>query len=129
MSYEDIMIAYNKYWSNDPDERNFIIKENESQIGWLKINGLNGNEKIWISELIISGKFQNKGYGTNTIKFIEKYVKESKFEKICIMTQEDNINAISFYKKNGYEIINEKIGIADNGENIKNIVFQKIINQ
>ena len=128
LNHDKIIEAYNNYWKDDPDELNYIIIINDISIGWLKINGLLGkNKKIWISELIISENYQHQGNGTNAIKFVEKYAKENGYKKICIMTQDDNINAKLFYEKCGYKIIDQKKGIANNEDEVINIVFQKII--
>ena len=84
MSHHDVIEAYNKYWTNDPDEKNFIISLENTSVGWIKLIGLCNDEKAFISGLVIASKFKHKGIGTKGILFSEKYLKEKGKKKKII---------------------------------------------
>jgi ribosomal protein S18 acetylase RimI-like enzyme len=66
-------------------------------------NSLSINKEfIYIEEFGILNKFQGKGYGSELIKMVEE------MSKIVVLdTSKDNKQAINFYQKRGYEIIDE----------------------
>ena len=43
LSYDKWLDVYRKYWKNDTDEKHFIMFCEDNPAGWLKINGLDGN--------------------------------------------------------------------------------------
>jgi ribosomal protein S18 acetylase RimI-like enzyme len=127
MSYNDVIEAYNKYWTNDPDEKNFIISLENTSVGWIKLIGLCNDEKAFISGLVISSNYQHKGIGTKGILFSEKYLKEKGLKKIGINTTDDNIKAKSLYMKCGYEIIEKRNKIMEDGNEILYVMLEKEI--
>jgi len=64
---------------------------------------------VWISELYIDPKEQGRGYGTVLIHHIEQYTQKAGCTVIALETHKDALWALHFYKKNGYEIVNEKV--------------------
>jgi RimJ/RimL family protein N-acetyltransferase len=121
----DELVKWFNIWNNDDDEINFIIKINNIPIGWIKINGLKNSDKAYLSGLIISTNHQTKGYGKESILFVEKYVIERGFIKLGIRTTEDNIKAKSLYLKSGYKIIEKRMEKMENGNNIITVRFEK----
>jgi ribosomal protein S18 acetylase RimI-like enzyme len=123
--YDEVIEWYNKYWKKDNDEKNFITFLDDVPVGWIKINGLKGVEKAWLSGLVISTNYHRMGIGTKGILFAEKFLKENKFTKMGIVTTNDNIKAKSLYTKCGYRINGEEIREMENGDKILNIKFEK----
>lgn len=50
----------------------------------------------------VSENSQNKGIGTKLLKYIENICISSKIQTLEVRTQKENINACSFYKRNGF---------------------------
>ena len=66
-----------------------------------------GNE---IDDLIVSKKFQHKGYGKQLLLWGMQCIRKKNTEPIVLHVAEWNKNALLLYKKNGFEITNiEKV--------------------
>jgi ribosomal protein S18 acetylase RimI-like enzyme len=57
--------------------------------------------------LAVKKKYQGQGFGTELVKFIEKYSKKKKFRKIFIYTGKPMKKTRKFYEKLNYEFVNE----------------------
>ena len=93
----------------------FIILKKEFQ-------AFNSCEIEW---LVVSQKNQRSGIGEKLAIFVEKKAKELKFKKIYLYTSPRHMNAVKFYKKNGYSKINEFPDYYSNGE--RSILFGKVL--
>lgn len=89
----------------------YLYKANEDIVGL--VVGLINNEEISsydykapkterITELVVSSKYRQKGYGTILLKTMEQYLKSIGCQDILLGVFAYNENAIKFYKKNGY---------------------------
>ncbi|EKC77038.1 Acetyltransferase, partial [human gut metagenome] len=90
-------------YANDTDEKHFLICKGAVPCGYLKINGLNGNDDIgWISILAVAPAFKGKGVGKYAVSYAEKYLCE--YGKLCVKihTTKDNFPAQRLYEKCGY---------------------------
>ena len=125
VSYNELIYVYEKYWINDEDEKHFIICRNNQRVGWIKVNGLNGKNKAWISMLVIDTGYQNKGIGTAAVKFAENYIENNGFISVGIQTTADNTKAVSLYRKCGYKIIGNNPFNAENGCKYDACIFEK----
>ena len=73
-----------------------------------------------ISQIAVLPNYRKKGLGSKLLEEMEKsFPKEidDVVETITLEVRESNINAISFYKKNGYEDVVIKKHYYKNGEN------------
>jgi len=75
-----------------------------------------------IVTLDIDPKYRRKGYGNKLIKALEKQLKREKIKIIILQVNVNNKSAISFYKKNGYEITDEMENYYPNNENAYEMV-------
>jgi GNAT superfamily N-acetyltransferase len=55
----------------------------------------------YISHIFVNPNLRNKGFGTKTLKYAEKYIKKLGFESSGLWCNEE---LIIFYKKNGYNV-------------------------
>ena len=125
ISHNELIYVYEKYWVNDEDEKHFIICYNNQRVGWLKVNGLSGKDRAWISMLVIDTDYQNKGIGTAAVKFAEDYIENNGFIFVGIQTTADNIKAVSLYQKCGYKILKNNLFNAENGCKYDAYIFEK----
>lgn len=61
-----------------------------------------GGSIVWIEQLYINESSRGKGIATEFLSFIEKQFGP---DRIRLEVEEDNENAISLYKKNGYRFL------------------------
>jgi len=54
---------------------------------------------INIDEIIVSSHYRNKGIGKNLIEIVKQHAKKIKTESIRLEVWENNLDAITFYKK------------------------------
>ena len=98
----------------NPDEKHFLICKGALPVAYMKINGLLNTDKAWLSMLFVAKDFQYQGIGSFALNYAEKYVKERGFDVINVQTDKENIIAINFYSKFGYQIYdqNSKIKLS-----------------
>ena len=125
LSYDDWLDVYRKYWKNDTDEKHFIMFYDDKPVGWLKINGLDGNNTAWLSMLAVTPEYQRKGLGTKAVSFFEEYISDRGFYSVGINTTEDNSAAQSLYKKCGYEITERSESVMGDGSKMMSYTFFK----
>lgn len=95
-------------WEQDDDEKDYIIFEEASPIGWLGINGLSSEEKTaYIKMIALLPQYQNNGIGQYVIiQAIEK-LRSMGYVSVGLYTDQNNIQAQKCYFKCGFEITNE----------------------
>lgn len=49
--------------------------------------------------------FQNKGFGTNLLKYAIFKIKKKGYKNVCLQVDENNAKALKLYKKFGFEIV------------------------
>lgn len=89
---------------SDPYEINFIITADEESAAWMKLNGLDAQGEIYIAMLVVAKEHQRNGIGGFAVRFAEDYARERKRDTVRIKTTKDNVLAVDFYLKQGYEI-------------------------
>lgn len=76
-----------------------MLVEEANVIGSVLINDTE------IDELIVSKKFQGKGYGKKILLWAIKYMQEQQAESILLHVADWNQNAIKLYENYGFKII------------------------
>lgn len=81
----------------------FAVYQDKKVVGFasLKING----GAAYLSQLIVSKKMRNKGIGDMLLKKFETLAKSKKCHIAYLETSEKHKEALSFYKKRGYDVI------------------------
>lgn len=100
----------------DTDEENFILCADGQPAGWIKLNGLDG-DNAWLSMLVISRAFQHMGLGSFAVRKCEEIVFGKGFKKLSIHTTDDNMTAKSCYEKCGYR--KTEYGLSITGEHVE----------
>lgn len=78
-----------------------VAYEDEKIIGLLTYEIKNGECEI----LSLDSLDQNKGIGSKLIDFVCQIAKKETCSKIKLITTNDNINAIKFYQKRGFDMV------------------------
>lgn len=100
----EIEECYEQYWSKDSDEKNFVICLGSSTIGWIKLNGYEGEDELWISMLVIDPDYSGRGYGHKVLEFAEKQAVINQRRILGVETTVDNLTAIALYIKYGFKL-------------------------
>lgn len=64
-----------------------------------------GGKNLKIELLALSSKFQKQGIGKKLLEFTENFAYENACDTIEVVTQANNLEAVKFYTRNGYHII------------------------
>ncbi len=106
-SKEDWIKAVN-YWENDDDELDFIIWNDDKQIGWFAFNGVQSLDKIvYLKMAAILPQYQHKGIGSYVLLQLLEVMKRKGFVKVILFTNQENVTAQKCYQKCGFRIIEE----------------------
>ena len=108
-------------WTTDSDEENYILWQDDTPVGWLKINGLKNDDIAWISMLVIAPKFQHKGLGSYVVGFACELIKNRGFKSIGIHTTKENIIAHHCYEKCGFTLT--EVGDCTNADGVHRIGY------
>ena len=77
--------------------------------GLFKNEGKNG--RVWLDRFLIDKKYQNKGYAKIILPILLEKIKNEynyNYNKVYLSVYENNIIAINFYKKLGFNFNGEK---------------------
>lgn len=98
----------NLYKLNDilEDEYNYLygFYEDNTLIGFIHVNKL--YEVMDIVNIVVNPLYRKKGIATKLIEYAVNQFNDLK--TIMLEVNENNSNAISLYKKNGFEVINKR---------------------
>ncbi|WP_165585112.1 GNAT family N-acetyltransferase [Chryseobacterium sp. FH2] len=85
--------------------KTFYLEEGEKAIGFVTVQKYDTLGKIGL--IATHPQFQGKGFGKKLLNKAEQFCIESGITHLEIPTQKENIQACSFYKKQGYDIKDE----------------------
>ena len=78
-----------------------IFKENNEFIGFADFSLI--YDRIEINYIFVNKESRRKNIASKLINFIEKVGKNNKCINISLEVNENNVNAIKFYEKNGFK--------------------------
>lgn len=81
----------------------FVYIEENEIIGFVTLSVKDGCGEIGL--IAVDKNHQGKSIGSKLIAKVEMYLLEKGIENLKVPTQEANINAVKFYKKNNFKII------------------------
>lgn len=117
---EDDLKSYDKFWSKDVliDEFNnenskyFVILDDDIVLGfaglWFNI------DEAHVMNIAIKDEFRRKSFGTKLLKFLVDVAKKERKDCITLEVREDNLPAISLYKKFDFAEVGRRKRYYDN---------------
>ena len=111
---EQLMYEFNE----NPLNKILVVHDEDKVVGF--VDYMITFNSATISQIAVLPNYRKKGLGSKLLEEMEKsFPKEidDVVETITLEVRESNINAISFYKKNGYENVVIKKHYYKNGEN------------
>ncbi|RSL29243.1 N-acetyltransferase [Salibacterium salarium] len=100
---------------NTPKFLGFSLYIEDSLIGFIAGNNKKSYQGLtyYLAELCVSNEIQGKGYGTKLLKFLENELKYRDTKSLYLLTSNGGL-AEAFYKKNGYQINDNRLVIRKN---------------
>ncbi len=86
----------------DPDEEHFIVETDGIPAAWVKINGLQNEDTVWLSMLVVDPAKHRQGIGRFAVSVFEEVGITRGFRSFAIRTTADNLPARSLYRSCGY---------------------------
>lgn len=97
----NIVVVHNK--SYKPSQLNgYIACKGEEKIGLITYKIQNTECEIVTLNTLV----ENQGIGKKLVGLVEKEAKENNCKRVWLITTNDNLRAIGFYQKIGYQLIN-----------------------
>ena len=81
------------------------IEKDLERIGYVCFNS--HNEEVHISLLIINQHLRSKGYGKQVMLQIHEMAQKENYSTVTLSSFKNNLTAVKFYIRLGYQIINE----------------------
>jgi len=101
----DFMSHCNWFTSLSSNDYVYIIYVDDDRIGTISLIKNNGGATL--GRFIIDKNYRNKGFGTMAIEEFKSLCKMHNLSYICLEVKSDNTEAISLYKKCGFETVND----------------------
>lgn len=80
----------------------YLIQAGNEPIGYICFK--KQENELFLSKFYLKSSSRGKGYGKETIKFIEEFAKKNNLKKISLTVNKDNLNSIEAYKKFNFGI-------------------------
>jgi ribosomal protein S18 acetylase RimI-like enzyme len=87
------------------EPRVFAAELDDEQVGWVELGYHRWNNRMRIWEILVKEEYRRKGIGTMLMERAVKVAKEKGARMLVLETQSYNVSAISFYMKQGFELI------------------------
>ncbi len=125
---------YIKEWESTADDFSYYHKTlkqglsfgayiNDQLVGVALVERKSWNNSFVISLIHVSEQYQGQGIGSRLLAQVKETALTNQIRIISLETQNTNVNAIEFYKKNGYEIDSLDISLYDNNYPENEVAF------
>lgn len=95
------------YFNGNKNNRKYIVAvgEKDEILGVCYLDLLfKSLQTIRIGDFIVDKQYRHHGIGKKLLEYITNYSKENDIKKLWLWTQEELVEAIEFYQKNGFTI-------------------------
>lgn len=112
---KDIQWYFNNYYSeinfaqiyDDPTAFSFVGEIKKHIVGYARMKINKDQNRCYLESLYVLPEFQGKGIGTDLLKIVEQKAKEHSFAQIWLGVMEQNIPSLEWYKKLGFQFVEE----------------------
>jgi len=113
---KDILTHLEKYYSedklldlfNNEQVKGIISEIDDKQAGWMKLYEDQTAERFYISSLYVLPQYQGFGIGKKLLVNAEELASKSNYNKVWLGVMKDNIKALDWYQKIGFQFIEEE---------------------
>lgn len=85
-----------------------LAEVDHNPVGWMKLFTDETTKRFYVSSLYVIPKFQGAGIGKKLLIKAEEIANELKFDRIWLGVMKENEKALQWYKKIGFEFIEEE---------------------
>ncbi len=103
----------------------FLLNFKNKNVGYLGIQTL--NKKLVLSKLYILESFRGLKIGKKALEYVNGFAMDNGIEKIELIVNQQNKNAIDIYLKNGFKIVESIINSFPNGHSVEDYKMEKIL--
>lgn len=113
---EDILFHLDKFYSEeklnilfiDPYTHCFITESDGLSSGWMKLYDNKSQKRFYVSSLYVLPQFQGSGIGKILMNKAEEIARQKGYDRIWLGVMKDNIKALEWYKKIGFNFVEEE---------------------
>ena len=113
---KDIITHLENYYSetkllelfNDHYAKGILAEIENKPVGWMKLFDDQLAEKFFISSLYVLPEFQGYGIGRKLLLKAEETASKLKHDKVWLGVMKDNVKALEWYKKIGFQCVEEE---------------------
>ena len=87
------------------EPRAFAVVLNDEQVGWIELGYEKWNNRMRVWDFLVKDEYRRKGIGTLLMSYAVKVAKEKGARMLVLETQSCNVAAISFYLKQGFNLV------------------------
>ncbi len=115
-------------WSEDDDEEDYIIRDGETQLGWIGINGLSSADRVaYLKAVVVLPDYQNKGIGQYAVAHVLDMLRQRKYTKAALYTDQSNHKAQACYHKCGFRIVETFEEEMANGKTVARCRMERVL--
>ena len=105
-----------------------ILADLESKsVGWMKLFNDEMTDKFFISSLYVLPEFQGYGIGKKLLVKAEETAAKLRHDKVWLGVMKDNVKALEWYKKLGFQFVEEELFKMGETE-VMHLIGYKLIN-
>lgn len=97
------------HFMNRPQDRELICAKQDGIVAGYATFRLKNMAAIWISSLYVDPCYQNNGYGSAMLDYIDMFARRRTCVVAGLETHPKAVWAIDFYRRNGYDVVNDKL--------------------
>ena len=114
----------------DSSSKHFaIVDEGDNWVGTISLKNIDYNNKKAEYAIISSSKVHGKGYASKATDELVNYAfNELGLHKIFLNVRPDNIRAVEFYKKKGFEYVGRSVDSLYQNESYFDLLWFELIN-
>ena len=113
---KDIITHLEKYYSeakllelfNNHLVEGILAEIENKSVGWMKLFNDELSDKFFISSLYVLPEFQGYGIGKKLLLKAEEIAAKLKHDRVWLGVMKDNVKALEWYKKLGFQFVEEE---------------------
>lgn len=111
----DIQWYFNNYYSDinfarlfdDTNTTSYVAEIKKNIVGYARMKINEEQKRCYLESLYVLPEFQGKGIGTDLLKIVEKNALKNSFHQIWLGVMEQNIPSLEWYKKLGFQFVEQ----------------------
>ncbi len=111
----DIQWYFNNYYSDinfarlfdDTNTTSYVAEIKKNIVGYARMKFNQEQKRCYLESLYVLPEFQGKGIGTDLLKIVEQNAQKHSYNQIWLGVMEQNIPSLEWYKKLGFQFVEQ----------------------